>query len=53
MYRDIKVKRISAGSMLKLIAIGLYLSIVPLSLLVGGPLAVRYWPGDVEWQAAL
>lgn len=35
MYRDVKIKRISAGSMLKLIAIGLYLSIVPLSLLVG------------------
>ncbi|CAJ0894291.1 hypothetical protein [Ralstonia flatus] len=48
MYRDIKVKRISAGSMLKLIAIGLYLSIVPLSLLVG--VLSLFGIGRVMWN---
>ncbi|CAJ0780839.1 hypothetical protein LMG19083_00712 [Ralstonia psammae] len=48
MYRDIKVKRISAGSMLKLIAIGLYLSIVPFSLLVG--VLSLFGIGGVMWN---
>ncbi|WKZ85398.1 hypothetical protein N5B55_00125 [Ralstonia pickettii] len=48
MYRDITVKRISAGSMIKLIAIGLYLSIVPLSLLIGA--LSLFGIGRVMWN---
>lgn len=48
MYRDIRVKRISAGSMLKLIAIGLYLSIVPFSLVVG--VLSLFGIGGVMWN---
>lgn len=47
-FREVKVRKISAGSMLKLISIGLYLSIVPFSLVVG--VLSLFGIGGIMWN---
>ncbi|EPX98852.1 MULTISPECIES: hypothetical protein [Ralstonia] len=48
MFREIRVRRVSSGSLLKLIAIGLYLSLVPFSLACG--VLSLFGIGGVMWN---